>query len=77
MRGCIEPGQRQKEGPEFPLEVAPEPVGRGGARGCAECHSNLLGASKGAVGAGGEGERLKEKEQEEGSQRSSSQVLLF
>lgn len=29
------------------------------------------------MGEGEEGERLKEKEQEEGSQRSSSQVLLF
>jgi len=59
---------------EFPLEVAPE---RGGTelrgQGGYKSHSNPVGASKRV----GRGKRLKEKEQEGKSQRSSSQVLLF
>ena len=59
---------------EFPLEVAPEHGGtelRG--QGRYKSHSNPVGASKRV----GRGKRLKEKEQEGKSQRSSSQVLLF
>lgn len=53
----MEPGKRQKEGPEFPLEVAPEPVGRKLGRGNGLCRMpfNPPGSFQGSCGRGREG----------------------
>lgn len=77
-RGCGDQARGSRKGFKFPLEVAPEPVGREQrGKGVTECHSNPFRASRGRGGGAVVAEEERAGREESRVKLSSSPFLVL